>query len=869
MAITSPFSSSPLLLFSFLQILSLFERFPLGLLPGHFFALLRLASWVQRGEAPSKAMLFTQVSPPKVGLKTSGPVQPPPARHVSTSPRRTSYSSPKASKAVEAANVDSMAKSPQIKQQSATPAAATTAPAAFSIPPPVPDDSTKPANPFRQHHAHPAGTSSSNMLGSAILGFDPAPNLSKQTKPKLVRPTPIVADASTSVLGAPSIPVVDPFRSGASAGGSSVNHSPVSGRSVFEEPSGPPLPPRPIEGLGAELRPPPPLPPRHISPLIQAGLNARREVKSRKEALPPKTFTVLQSTSDKHPLKETPRLLTGQAAPPPPSSYTPKKKSLPGSEPRRSIVDLAGMSATSVAGGGQGTKSVVEHPSPKNRVGPLPPTIAPKPSYVGKGKEGVPAWLREQEHLQRSSPLDHHNSSVTAPSDRVSSCNTRLRSKKRTTSAAHRIEFLDNESDEEEESGGEDTMSEQAKSAASIDRNNPFFQHSRDANKRGVDLKETLSKLAVENAVAKAERDSKYKANSDNSTAHGASDHRPLGRSKTMRDGSRNGASGPPLVPPRRKMDNTPATLDSGTYPGFGKSARVEGPTVGGLRQTPISKKADVGLPASVLAEREKMEKEKVEKMISDSSSRSTPVPPPPRRTTSFSSQISLSDSSATTPLSPKDGTPPSSINATSKTGQGIRERVSELLKGDLTALSERHDWLARAAERAKGGPLNDARVGLMDDRGDDGDDDAPEVDDDYLEEVRRQQRRQQRYSTIDMVGSNGMAGNDDDDDRATPISRNRPSPGPTQRRATDSFRKSMSGVNAAIVRRSSLLARGSIFHDAQGDDKESALDIDNDGVGPDVDTGHHLRSLESLKEDSQRARVSPAKEQLGWQQLP
>lgn len=820
-------------------------------------------------------MLFTQISPPKVGLKTSGPVQPPPARHVSTSPRRTSYSSPKASKAVDVANVDSMTKSPQT-QQSATSAFANQA--FSSIPPPVPDDSTKPPNPFRQqqHHAQPLGTTSSNMLGSAILGFDPAPNPFKQSKPKLVRPTPIVADASTSVLGAPSIPAEDPFRSGHSAAGSSVNHSPISGRSVIDEPLGPPLPPRPTEGLGADLRPPPPLPPRHISPLIQAGLNARREVKSRKEALPPKTFTVLQSTNDKHPLRETPRLLTGQAAPPPPTSYAaPKKKSLPGSEPRRSIVDLAGMSATSAIGKEQGTKAPVvipsgEHTSPKNRVGPLPPTIAPKPSYVGKGKEGIPAWLREQEHLQRSSLLDHHNSSVAAPSDRVSSSsNTRLRSKKRTTSAAHRIEFLDNESDEEDESGGEETMSEQAKSAASIDRNNPFFQHSRDANRRGVDLKETLSKLAVENAVAKAERDSKFKANSDNSTAHGASDHRPLGRSKTMRDGSRNGTMGlgPPLVPPRRKMDNTPATLDSGTYPGFGKSARVEGPTVGGLRQTPISKKADVGLPANVLAERERMEREKLEKMISDSSSRSTPIPPPPRRTTSFSSQVSLSDSSATTPLSPKDGTPPSSINATSKSGPGIRERVNELLKGDLTTLSERHDWLARAAERAKGGPLNDARVGLMDDRGNDGNDDAPEVDDDYLEEVRRQQRRQQRYSTIDMVGSNGMAGNDDDD-RATPISRIRPTPGSTQRRATDNFRRSMSGMNAAIVRRSSLLARGSIFHDVEGDDKESALDVDDDGVAPDVDTGH-LRSLESLKEDSQRARATPAKEQLGWQQLP
>lgn len=42
------------------MILALFERTPLGIKPGHFFAWLRLASWVQQGHAPSKRVLFTQ-----------------------------------------------------------------------------------------------------------------------------------------------------------------------------------------------------------------------------------------------------------------------------------------------------------------------------------------------------------------------------------------------------------------------------------------------------------------------------------------------------------------------------------------------------------------------------------------------------------------------------------------------------------------------------------------------------------------------------------------------------------------------------------------------------------------------------------------
>ncbi|UZJ52197.1 hypothetical protein CBS101457_001517 [Exobasidium rhododendri] len=897
-----------------IKIMSLFERFPSGLLPGHFFALLRLAAWVQRGESPSRTMLFIQASPPKTGLKSGEPILPP-THHAAKSPRQIShnFSSPKAvlapSKAIEVIARSIIQKDDHVRSSSIH--------VDDRALPPIPDEGSKPPNPFRQ--SAPPQSSNSGMLGSAIFGFDPAPNPFKQSKPKLVRPTPIVADASTSVLGAPSMPIVNPFQSGHSAS-SSASNSPMSGRSLLDagqdpehdQEQGPPLPPRPLEGMGMDLRPPPPLPPRHISPLIQAGLNARSEVKKRKEALPPKTFTVLQSTSDRHHPKEAPRLLTGQAAPP----ALQKRKSLHGSEHRRSITELYGsaLSATGGGGGAHSTKVPIHmpaglpapptvviaptpepHPSsehaPSNRVGPLPPTIAPKASYGGKGKPHIPAWLREQEELQKSSLLDHHNTGSTAPRDQLTQSHSshHTRPKKRTASAAQRIQFLDDDSDEEgDHSEVEDgALSENARSAASIDRHHPFFQHSRDANKRGVDLNETLSKLVVENAVAKAERDSKYggsKGHSEGSTAQGNStvDNRPSGRSKTVRDSSKNGTSnvqnGPPVIPPRRKGEVFQSTFASGTYPGFGKSARVEGPTVGGLRQTPASKKADVGIPASVLAEREKMEKERAEKLSIDTNLQSTTpsLPPPMRRRISSNSQVSLSDSSATTPRSPREENHlPLSINSIAKSGTGIRERVSDLFKGDLQNISERHDWLARAAERAKGGPLNDARVGLMSSSDDEDDlnyDDAPEVDDDYLEERRREEREKNRYTMFEMGSHKGFAGTDNNpDDRATPLSRVRPStqhdssPLP-QRRATDHIRRSTSGAgNTAHVRRSSLLARGSSSFSDE-DDGGSALLVEDDAVTSDFDNGH--RSKDALGPERHKASPKTASEQQGWHQF-
>ncbi len=46
-----------------LEILPLFERTPLGLGSGHFFAMLRLVSWTQQGKSASKDLIFTQTKP--------------------------------------------------------------------------------------------------------------------------------------------------------------------------------------------------------------------------------------------------------------------------------------------------------------------------------------------------------------------------------------------------------------------------------------------------------------------------------------------------------------------------------------------------------------------------------------------------------------------------------------------------------------------------------------------------------------------------------------------------------------------------------------------------------------------------------------
>lgn len=172
-------------------------------------------------------------------------------------------------------------------------------------------------------------------------------------------------------------------------------------------------------------RPSAPLPPQQVSPLIQASLNARSQVKrASRQAHRPKTFTVLSSSTGQFDRAKA-RLLTGQEAPPE-AQPTPGK--------RRSH----SMHRTSTSGGDDGM--------PKQ-----PQTIAPKPSYMRKESSLLPTWLREQEYDK--------NHELDGPS---------------------LLETLTTKAEQ---------MDAGSQAAASIDRNTPFFPpHQRDLERATEEL---------------------------------------------------------------------------------------------------------------------------------------------------------------------------------------------------------------------------------------------------------------------------------------------------------------------------------------------------------------------------------------------
>ncbi|KAK0520197.1 hypothetical protein OC834_007127 [Tilletia horrida] len=564
-----------------IQILSLFERTPRGMTAGHLYALMRLASWVKAGQAPSRRLLFTQApplkmkklppqSPPKPALlkaeqATPAPsviapsvisaavqtppsvVAPTPARYPTAAPpSQTPALSPYARSSKGFASASSSVApgilnkpTPALPPQ-AVPIAAT---AAAGVAPPQPSSTAMSMFPSR------VGTSaitiaptpqlppSSNNGVDALLGFDPAPNPFKQAagsaqlkqpqqfqnppppappprpqQPRIVKPTPVVASAAgasnpfrSASLSLPrSAPMYGVSVSGQSdhSGGSGAqgpfanpgeySYSAVAAVAAAAqaaaatrptEQASPPLPPRPSFGGGEaaalgqliQTAAPPPLPAR-VHPLIQAGLYASSEVRKRKEALPPKTFSVIQSSSSTSKAsKPKPRLLTGEAAPkdvlemlPPPQHQSSAKKraaaaaaaaagggtttpfSHRGTETRRSVSDVQaflrrhsehdselggnGLGASDLGrtrsrgatsgvgvglsedggGGGAGAGASGRHGAqdvvPGSTSGAKttllgnPATYAPKASYahVSKAKGSLPAWLREQEELQRS-----------------------------------------------------------------------------------------------------------------------------------------------------------------------------------------------------------------------------------------------------------------------------------------------------------------------------------------------------------------------------------------------------------------------------------------------------------------------------------
>lgn len=343
------------------QIMCLFERLPLGLLPGHFFAMVRLAAWAQQGSAPTRDLIFTQTTPPftRRRRKSAGS-----AHGGEQSPALTTHSTP-------------------IAQPAAIPPAS--------------------APPSRQT--------------SAARPRD-------QDKPRVVRPTPVVArrpSRTTARSAAPDEaqlplpmlevptappPVVDDdmdlFRE-------TNNQSPVRHTTLLDRPSAP-------------------LPPQQVSPLIQASLNARSEVKrASRQAVRPMTFTVLSSSSGQFDRAKA-RLLTGQEAPP-------EAQPAPGKRRTQSM--------TKTVSGPEDAPKFAE-----------PHTVAPKPSYLRKESGTLPAWLREQEEGDKP-PAYLEGPSV--------------------------LETLSNKAEQ---------MDAGEHAAASIDRNTPFFPpHKRDLERVAEEMR--------------------------------------------------------------------------------------------------------------------------------------------------------------------------------------------------------------------------------------------------------------------------------------------------------------------------------------------------------------------------------------------
>ncbi len=515
---------------------------------------------------------------------------------------------------------------------------------------PVPIPPSTSANPFRDGanstpgyvsgsgYAVAVGATSTTPANistptGALLGFDPAPNPFKQSKPRIVKPTPVRASSPASNPfrnGTPAMAaqthfpkvVFDPADDGASSQASSSRsrHQQHQHQADRLGATSPPLPPRPGD------RHPPPLPPRHISPLIQAGLNARSEVRRAQESLPPKTFTVLQSSTAKHgaPATAKPRLLNGRKAPPEVAAVTgvtshAKKRSVSGTKSLLGGSSAVGMDSRKVGSDGHplvrrdsqqsasdlgrnetelGTaarrtssqlhrgiggesevgagSSMVSHGVLHHQQQRTVPTVAPKPIYakkaesaggddsssVSKVKATLPSWLKEQEELQREALA---SGSEPPPPPPIQPTEGGVRGRASRT-------VVDDLTDSAE------AMSDEvaAANAASIDRHNPFFPpHRRDEGRSPIPEADALDDSQV-------------------------SSNRPLGRSKTI-----TGAGRPP--PPRRPRaidadagpDDGSAvssnahwghSLESGIHAGF--KPNKEPKNSGGLRLVPPSKQA-------------------------------------------------------------------------------------------------------------------------------------------------------------------------------------------------------------------------------------------------------------------------------------
>ncbi|KAE8259735.1 hypothetical protein A4X13_0g819 [Tilletia indica] len=798
---------------------------------------------------------------------------------------------------------------------------------------------------------------SSGIAIDAILGFDPAPNPFKQAagsahlkhpqqfqapppappprpqQPRIVKPTPVVASAagasnpfrSASMSIPRSAPMYGVSNSGQSdhsggsgAQGAFANQREYSFSAVAavaaaaqaanrpEDYTSPPLPPRPSFGGGEaaalgqliQTTAPPPLPAR-VHPLIQAGLYASSEVRKRKEALPPKTFSVIQSSSSTSKAQQTkskskPRLLTGEAAPkdvlemlpPPPQHLASAKKraaaaaavgaaggtntpfSHRGGETRRSVSDVqaflrrhsehdsdgnllgssdldrtrsrgatsgvgfsedgAGPSSALMTGSKHGADSVVPGSTSGAKTTLLgnPATYAPKASYahVSKAKGSLPAWLREQEELQRSSllPEDPERPPTTprspfSPSAPVhvrshsSSLHTsggsnghlRRRSANASGGSMHQgnrhsmISALDSavledddedeggrdsedQDDDEEAEGDEDFVDAPVALMDRVSRGGPSGSGALDDSRSEQEMSEK-----ARSAATSIERPHNPFAERSLGKGHpsalmaepvggGGTLVRPLGRSKTLHHG-KDAPPPPPPAPPRRRLDSSPATalespqftLSSGQafQPPPQRSPTADLRRGGSLRISSTSSNhsrypTDEGTASRTGSIRDRfvVNPKRANSMSwQHQSGSSSPteingggravgsgITSTAMATTGSKNSVGATIKEKMTDLFRQSigGEGALSRDYVGSNGHGTGEntggfgplltkpspqgeRPIDLLQQDIAAVVERHGWLARAAEKAKGRPVSEGRRGLMSDRnGNDEDED-------------------------------------------------------------------------------------------------------------------------------------------------
>lgn len=376
--------------------MSLFERLPLGLLPGHFYAMLRLAAWAQRGHAVARELLFIQTDPPDIRRR----------RHAST--RITSTVSMPESLQGSPAALSAMDQASE--------------PLGMDLPK-APPRSVPDRRPSRygllDHVQEPE-------LGYHKVVFSPS-------EPRLVRPRPVVASTPAHAVPlsrprSPSLPPA-PIPPTQPVPPAPNDEAELAMPASSSKPMGM-LPDSPI--AVPALRPPAPMPLQQVSPLIQASLNARSEFKKASRQWRPKTFTVLSSSSGQFE-PDKPHLLNGQEVSPQALSVHTKRRT---TSATKLSSQLASQNPDT---GAVGDASRTQ-------------TIAPKPSYLGRERGVLPAWLREQyeEGNVLYPPPDPADRSVVSVFD-----------------ALH--------------NKAQQSMNGSERAAASINRNTPFFPpHERD-----------------------------------------------------------------------------------------------------------------------------------------------------------------------------------------------------------------------------------------------------------------------------------------------------------------------------------------------------------------------------------------------------